>query len=563
MKNWGTLVYLLEVEIDILIRVPTWKELSNQIIMAMTPKKHLNFSSPCVGDDSDHTPSSSPFVSQGNSPRKRTASEALAKEESKRKKKAKKKKKKMDSPLFKRIWNEEDELLVLKGLVDYRVKSRHEAKIDWDGFYRFLGGFIAAKFSKEHVLSKIRELKRRFLVHLERINKRKDPNFTTSSDSEAFGFSMMLWGPIETEVSDADVDKETFKEQQEEEVTNAEHLIDDGAAKTKENGTAQNAQQSENGEDMLKEQEVAIAEPLHDNGAANITENGDTAGGAQQSKSGEEMLEDHEEVVADPEHFNDNGAAKLHDEVVVDEITENGTAQKAQQSENGEELLKEHEEVTNAEPLNDNGVAKITENKTARKAQQSENSKEHEEVSNAEPLHNNGAAKITGNKTAQKAQKRKNGKEPGEVTNPEPLNDNGAAKITENKTTGKAQKSKNGKEILKEHGEVTNAEPLNDNGAAKIAENGTTAGKESQNEDNELYALRDAFETMMSQGLSDYQKKLQLKKLMNLGTGKRKELSDEWKAICVEEGRLNIKKLRFSAKLAEAASDSYMQPRSC
>lgn len=79
----------------------------------MATPKHLNFSSPCVDDDSDHTPSSSPFVSQGKSPRMLAASETLAKEESKMKK-TKKKKNKLDSSLFKRIWNEEDELLVLK-----------------------------------------------------------------------------------------------------------------------------------------------------------------------------------------------------------------------------------------------------------------------------------------------------------------------------------------------------------------------------------------------------------------------------------------------------------------
>ncbi|WZZ65689.1 hypothetical protein YC2023_077059 [Brassica napus] len=44
------------------------------------------------------------------------------------------------------------------------------------------------------------------------------------------------------------------------------------------------------------------------------------------------------------------------------------------------------------------------------------------------------------------------------------------------------------------------------------------------------------FETTILQGLSDWQRKLQLKKLMmNLGTEKRKELSNEWKALCSEE----------------------------
>lgn len=66
--------------------------------------------------------------------------------------------------------------------------------------------------------------------------------------------------------------------------------------------------------------------------------------------------------------------------------------------------------------------------------------------------------------------------------------------------------------------------------------------------------LRDAFETLVSwRGLSDCQNKFQLGKLMNLARGKRKELSDEWKALCSEEAKLRTKKLRITANLAETA----------
>ncbi|XP_010429565.1 PREDICTED: GLABROUS1 enhancer-binding protein-like 1 [Camelina sativa] len=327
----------------------------------MVSPKHLEFSSSGGAADSDDT------FSQQKSPRnpssKRPAASDAAEEEATKKKKKKKKKKttttKLSSPLFIRIWNEEDELSVLKGLVDYRAKTGFQSKIDWDAFYRFLGGSIAEKYSKEQVLGKIRKLKKRFLVHLEKINQGSDPKFTRASDSEAFGFSMMIWGQNEVGHDDGDDDD------------------DDGIDK-----------------EMLKEQE----EPLNENGLVKVTDN-------------------------------------------------NGTARLEQQRGNGEEMLKEHEDVANTERLNENGAAKVT-------------------------------------------------------------------------------------------------------------ENGTTAGKESHNnDDDELCAVRDAFETVMSQGLSDYQRKLQLEKLMNIGAGKRRKLSDEWKALCVEERKLNIKKLRFSAKLAEAAND--------
>lgn len=61
--------------------------------------------------------------------------------------------------------------------------------------------------SKDQLLSKIRKLKKKFLVHMERINRQSDPNFTRSSDSEAFGFSMIIWGKIDAEYANGDTNK--------------------------------------------------------------------------------------------------------------------------------------------------------------------------------------------------------------------------------------------------------------------------------------------------------------------------------------------------------------------
>ncbi|XP_023637720.1 GLABROUS1 enhancer-binding protein-like 2 [Capsella rubella] len=291
----------------------------------------LDFSSPVVDGGGDYSDDTSPSFSRRRKPprkpaSKRAASETLTEEETKKKKKKKVRNNnnnnKLASPMSNRIWNEEDELAILKGLVDYRAKTGFETKIDWDAFYRFVGGSIHVKVSKDQLSSKIRKLKKKFLLHMEKINQGNDPHFTRSSDSEAFGFSMMIWGQTDAEF--ANMDK---------------------------------AHQSETQEEMFKEDEVVA-------------------------------------------------------------LIGNGTAKSDFDDGNG------------------------------------------------------------------------------------------------------------------------------------------TAGKENDGnkDDDELCAVQDAFETMMSQGLSDYQKKLHVKKLMNLGTEKRRELSNEWKALCVEESKLNIKKLRFSANLAEAAN---------
>ncbi|CAH8383303.1 unnamed protein product [Eruca vesicaria subsp. sativa] len=272
--------------------------------------------------------------------------------------KKKSKKKKVASPVIKRIWNEDDELSILKGLVDYRVKTRHDSSFDWDGFFRFVQGSIRVKFSKEQLFSKVRKLRRKFVVHSERIDRGEDPLFTRLTDSQAFGYSNMIWGltPAPNEGT------EKAQEEENEQMDNAAGHVNGNDGKESEfaNGGMENVMQIEN--------------------------------------------------------------------------DENGRVGK-------DELVNENE--------------------------------------------------------AEKA-----------------LHEVGADKTTEYKTDGK------------------------------------------ESHDDELRFVEDSFEATILQGLSDWQRKLQLKKLMmNLGMGERRELSNEWKALCSEEVKLKIKKLRFAAKLVEAAND--------
>ncbi|WZZ65696.1 hypothetical protein YC2023_077066 [Brassica napus] len=276
------------------------------------------------------------------------------------------KKKKLASPVIKRIWNEDDELSILKGLVEYRVKTRHDPSFDWDGFFCFVQGSIHVRFSKEQLFSKVRKLRRKFVLHMERIDRGEDPLFTRLTDSQAFGYSNMIWG--------------------------------------------------------LNQAEAAA------NGGGTEKAPGDT---------------------------------------------------------------QEDEPLDNAGRVNDNGDE---------------------------------SSKLDGKDSE--------------------FADGGMENVMQIESDENA---------FRENGRVSNDEPVNENGAEKVE----LDGKESHDDDDdELRVVEDAFETTILQGLSDWQRKLQLKKLMmNLGTGKRKELSNEWKALCSEEVNLKIKKLRFTVKLVEAAND--------
>ncbi|KAG2325308.1 hypothetical protein Bca52824_008036 [Brassica carinata] len=308
--------------------------------------------------------------------------------------KKRKKKKKLTSPVIKRIWNEDDELSILKGLVDYRVKTRNDPSFDWDGFFGFVAGSIHVRFSKEQLFSKVRKLRRKFVLHMERIERGEDPLFTRLTDSQAFGYSSMIWG-----VNQAEVGAATEKAQE---------------------GGIEKAQEGET--------------PNCEDNAGHVNDNGDESCklDGKESEFANGVMENVMLIDSDGNAFRENGR------------------------------------VSNDEPVKDNG-----------------------RVGNNEHVNENGA---------------ENGKSLHEV---------GVEKTTEYKTDGK-----------------------------------------ESHDDDEVRVVEDAFETTILQGLSDWQRKLQLKMLMmNLGREKIKELSNEWRALCSEEVKLEIKKLRFTAKLVEAAND--------
>ncbi|KAL1221931.1 GLABROUS1 enhancer-binding protein-like 3 [Cardamine amara subsp. amara] len=81
--------------------------------------------------------------------------------------------------------------------------------------------------------------------------------------------------------------------------------------------------------------------------------------------------------------------------------------------------------------------------------------------------------------------------------------------------------------------------------------------KEKNEEDgvDDLCVLENALEaatTTSFQGLSKFHKKLMFGNLKKLGVKRRRELSDEWKALVVEELQLNIKKQTFAGELANS-----------
>ncbi|CAA7055804.1 unnamed protein product [Microthlaspi erraticum] len=252
------------------------------------------------------------------------------------------------------IWDKEDELALLKGLVDYQAKSGLQSDVDSDAFRRFIGDSITAKFSKEQIQSKIGDLKERFFTRVEKISPGEDPTF--SDDEEAFGYSNKIWGQDDSDFADEQIKNVVV--------------------------------------DNVKPSNAAAAETE----SATETETETESESETESSEGDNEIGDADEWLRD-----------------------------------AFETLVSRETETESES-------------------ETESSEGDNEIGDADEW------------------------------------------------------------------------------------------------------LRDAFETLVSRGWSDYQKKPYLEKLMRLETRKRKELSDEWKALCSEESKWMIKKVRLTAKLVEFAN---------
>ncbi|ESQ52261.1 hypothetical protein EUTSA_v10016755mg [Eutrema salsugineum] len=99
----------------------------------------------------------------------------------------------------KMIWSKNEELVILGSIVDYEKETKMSYRSDWDGFYGYVKDFIEANFSKQQLMDKIKNLKKRFLNNQARSIKGKGLSFTNTDDDEIFKTSMIIWATNETE----------------------------------------------------------------------------------------------------------------------------------------------------------------------------------------------------------------------------------------------------------------------------------------------------------------------------------------------------------------------------
>ncbi|KAJ7968385.1 mediator-associated protein 1 [Quillaja saponaria] len=94
--------------------------------------------------------------------------------------------------LFQRLWSEDDELAVLKGMVEFKVKKGADSSADPNAFHDFIKKSLHVDVSKGQMMDKIRRLKKKFKNNV--VKGKNGGDFTKPHEQKAFELSKKIWG---------------------------------------------------------------------------------------------------------------------------------------------------------------------------------------------------------------------------------------------------------------------------------------------------------------------------------------------------------------------------------
>ncbi|XP_071693075.1 STOREKEEPER protein-like [Rutidosis leptorrhynchoides] len=96
---------------------------------------------------------------------------------------------------IKRVWSEEDEIMLLKGFLDYQKDNGCSPLSDMDGFHRYLMDFVPGNATKSQLYEKVRRLKKKFRVNSEKVGPNgEDPTFVKPHEGQMFKLMKKIWG---------------------------------------------------------------------------------------------------------------------------------------------------------------------------------------------------------------------------------------------------------------------------------------------------------------------------------------------------------------------------------
>ncbi|KAL6562206.1 hypothetical protein OROGR_003213 [Orobanche gracilis] len=96
--------------------------------------------------------------------------------------------------LFQRLWSEDDEIAILKGMIDYKAKKKSDPVTDLNAFHDFIKKNLHVDVTRTQLQDKIRKLKKKFENNKSKEKEGKERIFFKSHEQKAYELSKYVWG---------------------------------------------------------------------------------------------------------------------------------------------------------------------------------------------------------------------------------------------------------------------------------------------------------------------------------------------------------------------------------
>ncbi|XP_057444072.1 GLABROUS1 enhancer-binding protein-like [Lotus japonicus] len=95
---------------------------------------------------------------------------------------------------FRKLWCDEDEITILKGLPDFISKTGNDPLKYVDAFYNFVIKSLQVDANRAQLKDKVRRLKKKFETHACKGKNGESPKFPKAHDQKAFELANKVWG---------------------------------------------------------------------------------------------------------------------------------------------------------------------------------------------------------------------------------------------------------------------------------------------------------------------------------------------------------------------------------
>ncbi|XP_062106179.1 STOREKEEPER protein-like [Humulus lupulus] len=99
---------------------------------------------------------------------------------------------------FQRLWSDDDEIEILKGLIDYQSKKGKDPTADMNAFLEFIKKNLHVDVEKRQLSSKISRLKKKYLSNSGKVEKGEESVLSKPHDRKSFELSKKIWGSTVT-----------------------------------------------------------------------------------------------------------------------------------------------------------------------------------------------------------------------------------------------------------------------------------------------------------------------------------------------------------------------------